>query len=92
IHRYYYDPDGNMLREAAPDGSTTMYTATGLSPGITSGSSACALNSGANVTARHKLIADSRRPHIILRWPIGCGKLFKGVYHLYKDETYLYQS
>ncbi len=25
-------------------------------------------------------------------WPIGCGKLFKGVYHLYKDETYLYQS
>ena len=21
-----------------------------------------------------------------------CGKLFKGVYHLYKDETYLYQS
>ncbi|MEG8137576.1 peptide chain release factor 3, partial [Acinetobacter baumannii] len=22
----------------------------------------------------------------------GCGKLFKGVYHLYKDETYLYQS
>ena len=25
-------------------------------------------------------------------WPIGCGKLFKGVYHLYKDETYLYQT
>ncbi|CAM6637171.1 Rhs core protein with extension [Escherichia coli] len=25
IHRYYYDPDGNILREAAPDGSTTMY-------------------------------------------------------------------
>lgn len=24
--------------------------------------------------------------------PIGCGKLFKGVYHLYKDETYLYQT
>ncbi len=23
---------------------------------------------------------------------IGCGKLFKGVYHLYKDETYLYQT
>ncbi|MFP1778423.1 peptide chain release factor 3 [Lonsdalea quercina] len=26
-----------------------------------------------------------------ITWPIGCGKLFKGVYHLYKDETYLYQ-
>ncbi|EMX90164.1 RHS Repeat family protein, partial [Escherichia coli 2719100] len=25
IHRYYYDPDGNILREAAPDGSTTTY-------------------------------------------------------------------
>ena len=22
-----------------------------------------------------------------ITWPIGCGKLFKGVYHLYKDET-----
>ncbi len=27
-----------------------------------------------------------------ITWPIGCGKMFKGVYHLYKDETYLYQS
>lgn len=27
-----------------------------------------------------------------ITWPIGCGKLFKGVYHLYKDETILYQS
>ncbi|WP_339057861.1 peptide chain release factor 3 [Candidatus Regiella endosymbiont of Tuberolachnus salignus] len=27
-----------------------------------------------------------------ITWPIGCGKLFKGVYHLYKDETYLYQK
>lgn len=27
-----------------------------------------------------------------ITWPIGCGKLFKGVYHLHKDETYLYQS
>ncbi|MDF7679193.1 peptide chain release factor 3 [Enterobacteriaceae bacterium ESL0689] len=27
-----------------------------------------------------------------ITWPIGCGKLFKGVYHLYKDEAYLYQS
>ncbi|HFL4365135.1 TPA: RHS repeat-associated core domain-containing protein, partial [Escherichia coli] len=24
-HRYYYDPDGNILREEAPDGSTTTY-------------------------------------------------------------------
>ena len=27
-----------------------------------------------------------------ITWPIGCGKQFKGVYHLYKDEIYLYQS
>lgn len=27
-----------------------------------------------------------------ITWPIGCGKLFKGVYHLYKDETYFYQT
>ena len=27
-----------------------------------------------------------------ITWPIGMGKLFKGVYHLYKDETYLYQT
>jgi peptide chain release factor 3 len=27
-----------------------------------------------------------------ITWPIGCGKSFKGVYHLAKDETYLYQS
>ncbi|RJT44869.1 peptide chain release factor 3 [Rahnella woolbedingensis] len=27
-----------------------------------------------------------------ITWPIGCGKLFKGVYHLYKDEVYLYQT
>ncbi len=25
-------------------------------------------------------------------WPIGCGKLFKGIYHLNKDETWLYQT
>ncbi|EFI6311387.1 hypothetical protein GVK68_20430 [Escherichia coli] len=25
IHRYYYDPEGNILREEAPDGSTTTY-------------------------------------------------------------------
>ncbi len=27
-----------------------------------------------------------------ITWPIGCGKLFKGVYHLLNDETILYQS
>ncbi|VFP83327.1 peptide chain release factor 3 [Candidatus Erwinia haradaeae] len=27
-----------------------------------------------------------------ITWPIGCGKSFKGVYHLYKDIVYLYQS
>ena len=27
-----------------------------------------------------------------ITWPIGCGKMFKGVYHIYKDEIYLYQS
>lgn len=27
-----------------------------------------------------------------ITWPIGCGKQFKGVYHLYKDEIYLYQT
>ena len=27
-----------------------------------------------------------------ITWPIGCGKSFKGVYHLYKDETYLYRA
>lgn len=27
-----------------------------------------------------------------ITWPIGCGKEFKGVYHLHKDETYLYAT
>jgi len=27
-----------------------------------------------------------------ITWPIGCGKLFKGVYHLYDDEVILYQT
>ncbi len=27
-----------------------------------------------------------------ITWPIGCGKRFKGVYHIYKDETYLYKT
>lgn len=24
-------------------------------------------------------------------WPIGCGHSFKGIYHIYRDETYLYE-
>ena len=27
-----------------------------------------------------------------ITWPIGCGKEFKGVYHLYEDKTVLYQT
>jgi peptide chain release factor 3 len=27
-----------------------------------------------------------------ISWPIGCGKEFKGVYHIHRDETILYQS
>ncbi len=27
-----------------------------------------------------------------ITWPIGCGKSFKGVYHILRDETVLYQS
>ncbi|CAD6512671.1 peptide chain release factor 3 [Candidatus Profftia tarda] len=27
-----------------------------------------------------------------ITWPIGCGKSFKGVYHLYQDTTYLYKT
>lgn len=27
-----------------------------------------------------------------ITWPIGMGKLFKGVYHLYRDEVILYQT
>ncbi|WP_409421998.1 peptide chain release factor 3 [Pseudaeromonas sp. ZJS20] len=27
-----------------------------------------------------------------ITWPIGCGKLFKGVYHLYNNEVILYQT
>ncbi len=26
-----------------------------------------------------------------ITWPIGCGKLLKGLYHVYKDTAYLYQ-
>ncbi|AWX14434.1 peptide chain release factor 3 [Mergibacter septicus] len=58
------------------------------------------------LTFMNKLDRDIRDPMALLdevenvlkihcspiTWPIGCGKLFKGVYHLYKDETYLYQT
>ncbi|MCK9021228.1 peptide chain release factor 3 [Haemophilus influenzae] len=58
------------------------------------------------ITFMNKLDRDIRDPMELLdevenvlkircapiTWPIGCGKLFKGVYHLAKDETYLYQS
>jgi len=27
-----------------------------------------------------------------ITWPVGMGKRFKGIYHLYEDTTYLYQS
>ncbi|WP_217522842.1 peptide chain release factor 3 [Vibrio metschnikovii] len=27
-----------------------------------------------------------------ITWPIGCGKAFKGVYHIHRDETILYSS
>lgn len=58
------------------------------------------------ITFMNKLDRDIRDPMELLdevenelnilcapiTWPIGCGKLFKGIYHLAKDETYLYQT
>ena len=58
------------------------------------------------VTFMNKLDRDIRDPMELLdeveteldilcapiTWPIGCGKSFKGVYHLHRDETILYQS
>lgn len=58
------------------------------------------------ITFMNKLDRDIRDPIALLdevenelkisctpiTWPIGCGKLFKGVYHLYNNETYLYQT
>ena len=58
------------------------------------------------VTFMNKLDRDIRDPMELLdevetelniacapiTWPIGCGKLFKGVYHLLRDEVILYQS
>lgn len=58
------------------------------------------------VTFMNKLDRDIRDPMEVMdevelelkiacapiTWPISCGKSFKGVYHLYLDETYLYQT
>lgn len=58
------------------------------------------------VTFMNKLDRDIRDPMEVLdevenelnimcapiTWPIGCGKEFKGIYHLHRDETVLYQS
>lgn len=58
------------------------------------------------VTFMNKLDRDTRDPVDLMdevedvlkiacapiTWPIGMGKEFKGVYHLYKDETILYQT
>ncbi|WP_026375526.1 peptide chain release factor 3 [Aestuariibacter salexigens] len=58
------------------------------------------------ITFMNKLDRDIRDPMELLdevetelnilcapvTWPIGCGKEFKGVYHLHRDETILYQS
>lgn len=58
------------------------------------------------ITFMNKLDRDIRDPMELLdevetelnimcapiTWPIGCGKQFKGVYHLHRNETILYQS
>ena len=58
------------------------------------------------ITFMNKLDRDIRDPMELLdevenelniacapiTWPIGCGKLFKGVYHLQRDETILYTT
>ncbi len=58
------------------------------------------------ITFMNKLDRDIRDPMEVLdevetelnilcapiTWPIGCGKEFKGVYHIHRDETILYQS
>ncbi|MGI2898015.1 peptide chain release factor 3 [Shewanella algae] len=58
------------------------------------------------VTFMNKLDRDIRDPMELLdeveneldilcapvSWPIGCGKSFKGVYHIHRDETILYQT
>ncbi|WP_137167670.1 peptide chain release factor 3 [Salinimonas lutimaris] len=58
------------------------------------------------ITFMNKLDRDIRDPMEVLdeveteldmlcapiTWPIGCGKSFKGVYHIHRDETILYKS
>lgn len=58
------------------------------------------------VTFTNKLDRDIRDPMEVMdeveselniacapvTWPIGCGKEFKGVYHIHRDETILYQT
>lgn len=58
------------------------------------------------VTFMNKLDRDIRDPMELLdevedelkiacapiTWPIGCGKLFKGVYHIHRDEVILYET
>ena len=58
------------------------------------------------ITFMNKLDRDIRDPMEVLdeveselniacapiTWPIGCGKLFKGVYHIHRDEVILYQT
>ena len=58
------------------------------------------------VTFMNKLDRDIRDPMEVLdevedelkiacapiTWPIGCGKLFKGVYHIHRDEVILYET
>ncbi|WP_105170492.1 peptide chain release factor 3 [Pseudoalteromonas sp. T1lg24] len=58
------------------------------------------------VTFMNKLDRDIRDPMEVMdeveselniacapvTWPIGCGKEFKGVYHIHRDETILYQT
>ncbi|MEW9809195.1 MAG: peptide chain release factor 3 [Candidatus Symbiodolus clandestinus] len=58
------------------------------------------------LTFINKLDRDARDPmHLLdeieqvlsiacapITWPIGCGKVFKGIYHLYQDRIYLYRT
>jgi peptide chain release factor 3 len=60
----------------------------------------CRLRHSPIITFINKMDRDSREPIDLLdeiesilkiRWPIGMGREFKGVYHLYEDAVYLYQ-
>lgn len=39
-----------------------------------------------------ELEKELKIPCAPITWPIGCGKLFKGVYHIYNNTTYLYHK